>query len=381
MKRLFRSRSAKSASDNVSIPSMPPPYQAVEAGTSPSASGSGLTAAPSKPSLAYTPEKTSETSADADPGLRMGYCYYRIYTQEGAVPSKTAFNLRNPYLGRIASSNSQRLALRAGSLFCSMLKDSVKQLACAELNRSYWNAQVPGSAPYGTTPETAFALLLKGVEHEEAVNPRMIPTKVPTEVDPIYLYYRLFTRIGEDTSNVRFNPNDQALGRIEKFLIPPPHTADSIKYQIAKLESKRIYAYAELYTSISAPEPVGNTAYLSLMQDDSPGCKEADPMVLVQPERRPKLDNRPIEVVLAYTVDEWGRRGRLAVGSRGLTDGVLVEKAVFCKLHQNWDSNCVCGQNGSGTRSVTRVFWCTFVLDQISHKTYLPACNIKFLDE
>ncbi|KAF7338844.1 hypothetical protein MSAN_02207300 [Mycena sanguinolenta] len=431
MKRLFRSTSARSSSDDGSIASMPPSYQAIEASsdianlqTNASSSDSRLVAqhsprsaaTPSKPIpvvLAYTPEETTRTSADSDPGLRMGYCYYRIYTLDGAVPSKTAFNPRNPYLGRIPIRSvpppqkvgSLQRCLVTAERFPGFGPESQQVLLNADGfikaagmrgdEPILLNAEVPGSAPYGTTPETAFALLLIGVEFPKPAiagrRPR-IPTRIPTEAHPIYfpteahpiyLYYRLFTRIGEDTSKVRFSPNDQALGRIERILVAPPHTARSIKHQIATLEGKRIYAYADLYASISAPQPTENTAYLSLMQDDSPGLREDNPIVLVQPERRPKLQNRPVEVVLAYRVDEWDCHQHLAVGLRGLSDGVLIGKAVFCKVHENWDSNCACGQGVSGTliRSVTRVFWCDFVFNRISYKTYVPARYIKFLDE
>ncbi|KAJ6469304.1 hypothetical protein C8R45DRAFT_1016629 [Mycena sanguinolenta] len=324
--------------------------------------------------------------------------YYRIYTPDGAVPSKTAFDPRNPYLGRIAVTsvppphkvgslqrrlvaaeklpahgpNSQQLLLNANGFS--------KAAGMSTEDPVLLSAQVSGIAPYGTTPETAFALLLKGAEVEKVANARMIPARVPAH--PRYLYYRLFTRMGEDTSNVRFNPIDSALGRIERTFLAPPHTADSIKHQIAKLEGKRIYAYAELYTSISAPQPIQNAMYLSLMQDDSPGSRENNPIILVQPERRAKLYNRPVEVILAYTVQEWGHDsgGRfvpieLAVGSRCVSDGVLVKKAIYCEEHRKWD--CTCGR-GSRSRSVSQVFCCEISGYNYSYKTYVPARNPVF---
>ncbi|KAF7338836.1 hypothetical protein MSAN_02206500 [Mycena sanguinolenta] len=392
MRRLFRSMSTRSASDNGSIASMPPPYQAVEASdppnlqTSPSAfdprpiarrsssstgepprnvsrlvsrRSSRSTVTPSARTsvfLASTPEETSET-ADSDAGL-MGYCYYRIYTPDGAVPSKTTFNPRNPYLGRIAV-RSVPPPQRVGSLKRRLV--TVEQLPAqsqqvllngdgfttaagmGEEEPILLNAQVPGSAPYGTTPETAFALLLSGADVEKAANARMISARIPsTQAHPVYLYYRLFTPIGEDTSKVQFNPKDPALGRIERKLLAPPHNADSIKHQIARLEGKRIYAYAELYTNISAPRPIESTAYLSLMQDNGPGMKEDNPMVLVQPERRPKLYNRPIEVILAYTaVGQDGER-QLAVGQKGCQRRCSSEKRVLLRESQGMELYTAC---------------------------------------
>ncbi|KAF7338851.1 hypothetical protein MSAN_02208000 [Mycena sanguinolenta] len=416
MKRLVRSMSARSAS---SIASVPPPYQTVEPSdtadpqTSASASDSGpaarrfstgTTLPPRLPPivLAYTPEETSETTADSDPGP-MGYYYYRVYTPDGAIPSKTAFDPQNPYLGRIAvrsvppphkAAALQRLLMTVEGLPMRYKKseqilfnpDGFSEASGLGAEEPVLRtAQVPGTVPYGTTPGTAFALLLRGGELEIFANVRRIEfematiaridTKVPTEANPKYLYYRLFTRNSKDTSEVEFNPNDPALGRIEKNLLAPPHSADSIKHQIARLEGKRIYAYAELYTSISAPQPIENNAYLYLMQDDSPGSKEDNPIILVQPERRAKLYNRPIEVVLAYTVDKWGAHGNFAVGSRGVSDGVLVPEAFLCKHHLQWDCNC--GRRGQ--QSVTQAYWCELPLNRgpLTSNT----CHIKFLDE
>jgi hypothetical protein len=65
------------------------------------------------------------------------------------------------------------------------------------------------------------------------------------------VYYHLYSRVGEDTSKVAFNPNKPALSRIEKIHISPPHEPGSIVRCIARAERKPIYAYAELYQDIS----------------------------------------------------------------------------------------------------------------------------------
>ncbi|KAJ6487651.1 hypothetical protein C8R45DRAFT_1074245 [Mycena sanguinolenta] len=112
--------------------------------------------------------------------------------------------------------------------------------------------------------------------------------------------------------------------------------------------------------------------HLSLMQDDSPGLKKDDPMILVQPERRAKLYNRPVEVILAYTVLGWGINislmawlstrlpTDLTVGSRCVSDGVLVKKAVFCLNEGEWD--------------------CLLLRVSFNNHHY-KTCHIKFLDE
>ncbi|KAF7338850.1 hypothetical protein MSAN_02207900 [Mycena sanguinolenta] len=107
----------------------------------------------------------------------------------------------------------------------------------------------------------------------------------------------------------------------------------------AKSQDWRVNGYMRTLNFMQAfqpHKPIENSTYLSLMQeqDDSPGLKEDNPMVLVQPERRPRVYNRPVEAILAYTADEGFQ---LAVGSRGASDGVLVQKAFFCKLDKRWN--------------------------------------------
>ncbi|KAJ6469299.1 hypothetical protein C8R45DRAFT_1016618 [Mycena sanguinolenta] len=380
MRRLFRSMS-RSASDNGSIASssMPPSYQTVEANdtldlqtsASGSVSDSRLRVAARRSSNSRLAARRSSRSMgeppNFDPGPT-GYCYYRIYTPDGAIPSETAFNSLDPYLGRIAvrsvpppqtvESLRRRLATveklldhPSHQVFCNI------DGAIRSMYKEEWILlSSQALSPCGTTPETAFALLLGGADVEKVAKARIIPPRVPsTEAHPIYLYYRLFTRNGEDTSNVRFNRNDPALGRIERILLAPPHTADSIKHQIARSEGKRIYAH------------------FFLMQDDSPGLKKDDPMILVQPERRAGLYNRPVEVILAYTVQEQSTGHELTVGSKCVSDGVLVKQAIYCEEHRKWD--CTCGRR-SRSRSVSKVFCCE--ISGHNYKTYLPARNPVF---
>ncbi|KAJ6622318.1 hypothetical protein B0H10DRAFT_907960 [Mycena sp. CBHHK59/15] len=178
----------------------------------------------------------------------------------------------------------------------------------------------------GSTPETAFALVLieeLTVEEKAAVNAIKIGDTRGDE--PQYLYYQLFTQVGEDTSKVSFNANEPALGRIEKIHVSPPHGPATIKRCIAKAEGKPIYAYAELYQDISADTAMINGYYLSLSRDDGVGSTEDKPMVIVQPERREGLYNRPIKLI-SKTLSS-GNLLPHAVGAIGHTDGIA--KSLF----------------------------------------------------
>ncbi|KAF7365677.1 hypothetical protein MVEN_00441400 [Mycena venus] len=62
----------------------------------------------SDPPPRYDTQNTSEStmkaaSSGSAPGPR--YLYYRVYSPDGAIPSKTAFDPRNPYVGCITASS------------------------------------------------------------------------------------------------------------------------------------------------------------------------------------------------------------------------------------------------------------------------------------
>jgi hypothetical protein len=111
------------------------------------------------------------------------------------------------------------------------------------------------------------------------------------------VYYRLFTQTDEDSSKVSFRVSEPALGRIERILVSPRHTAASVKRHIAKVEGKPIYAYSELYEDISAEQALPDYTHLYLMLYNGVGWTEDKPIVLVQPERRRGLLNRPFKVL------------------------------------------------------------------------------------
>ncbi|KAJ7260512.1 hypothetical protein B0H12DRAFT_1231784 [Mycena haematopus] len=226
--------------------------------------------------------------------------YYRVYIPDGAIPAKTAYDPRNPFLGRIAATsvppphnaktlkrcfvNAEKIADPDGSrtvLYSN--PDAPHQLYPAN--------QVaivdPKITPAGVVPDSVFALVFVGdlTVDENAAISRMDLSWC--EEQPKYLYYRLFTQTAQDRSNVSFNLRQPALGRIEKILISPPHGVASIKRHIAKVESNPIYADSEFYTDILAQQALADTTYLSVMGDNSVGSTEEEPIVLVQAECRP----------------------------------------------------------------------------------------------
>ncbi|KAJ7762866.1 hypothetical protein B0H14DRAFT_2403597, partial [Mycena olivaceomarginata] len=237
--------------------------------------------------------------------------YYRIYAPDGAIPSKSAFDSSNPFVGRITARSvpppHNVTLLKRCFVKTENFSDPAGLRTVLYLNPA---AQAPmqntakvailgaGSTP-GSTPETAFAVVFaEELTAAEKVAARALEVGENCGHNPEYLYYHLFTEFGEDTSTVSFDPGEPALGRIKKIDISPPHTPATIKRCIARTEKKPIYAYtAELFADISCETPMDDGSFVSLFRDDCVGSTADKPMVLVQPERRAGLYNVPIKVI------------------------------------------------------------------------------------
>ncbi|KAJ6554297.1 hypothetical protein B0H19DRAFT_1262678 [Mycena capillaripes] len=339
-----------------------------------------MTTDDSSPPPAYDAQKMSEpkketgTTGSAPESLR--YVYYRVYSPDGAIPSKTAFEPRNPFVGRIPARSvppphnvtSLKRCLAKAENFAdpdgsrTVLYPRLNALSTLSLKQTV--TILGPEMPNGGAPawDTAFALVLPDdltADENAAIN-RMDMSGLPRRRQGSSMnrsvYYRLFTQTGEDTSKVLFNSNEPALGRIERIHVSPSHGTASIKRHIAKVEGKPIYAYAELYEDISAQCAMDNK-YFSLMKSDSAGWAEDKPMILVQPERRLGLYNRPVKVL---SDDGLHFSFHPSIGALGHTDGVPTYQLFI-----------------SGLGEVKAAYKCIFA----GKHGYLPTNYIKFLDE
>ncbi|KAJ7146943.1 hypothetical protein C8R44DRAFT_758519 [Mycena epipterygia] len=267
----------------------------------------------SDPPPVYDSQNMAETKKEqATSGPEPRYIYYRVYTPDGAIPSKSAFDSNDPFVGRIAArsvppphnvttlkkcfANMENISDPAG------LGSAIYLTPAAPAPMRNWEkVTILGPGTFnGSTPETAFALVFfRDLTVEESAAARIMGIGESVKCNPEYVYYHLFTQVGEDTSMVSFNPHEPALGRVEKIHISPPHSPATIKRHIARVEGKSIYGYtAQLYEDISADTAIVDSSYLSLLRDDSVGSTADKPMVLVQPERREGLYNRPVKIIL-----------------------------------------------------------------------------------
>ncbi|KAJ7631555.1 hypothetical protein DFH06DRAFT_1223468 [Mycena polygramma] len=263
------------------------------------------------------------------------YIYYRVYTLDGAIPSKSAFDQTNPFIGRIlarsvppphnVSSLKRCIATAEGLLDPAGLRTALHARQTA--HSPMWNGTkvtiLGDDTDAGKTPQTAFVLaIIEELTVDEAAAVEAIDIS-HNLASCEYLYYRLYTRTAEDFSKVCFDPNEPSVGRIERFRISPPLGPISVKRCIAKAEGRPIYAYAELYEDMSADREMtdlDNTT--STIVEGTAGSAKERPMVLVQPERRAGLFNRPFKIIDRKRF--YNGVLNSPVGAVGRTDGTVI---------------------------------------------------------
>ncbi|KAJ7070461.1 hypothetical protein B0H15DRAFT_917922 [Mycena belliarum] len=228
------------------------------------------------------------------------YIYYGVFLLGGLIPSKTAFDPANPFVGRISMRSIPPPHTVATLIRCfthaeGMIDpDGLYELygdASKGTSLSSW-ADIDSG---GSTPARPYALVQSG---QDISSSSYYDAKDGINNDPPgYLYYHLYARVGEAPSKAAFNLQEPAIGRILKNHIAPPRCALSVKRCIAAAEKNPIYAFAEMYSDISSCTTVSEEKVFDLYDDKCFGAMVGNPLVLVQPERRPGLHNRPLMMI------------------------------------------------------------------------------------
>ncbi|KAJ7302905.1 hypothetical protein DFH08DRAFT_1089590 [Mycena albidolilacea] len=389
-------------------PSQPPPYevnltgQATENLSGNTDEAQDLNSPPAY--VASTKEKTPESDLERSRLERSRlehyhrlqeerkYCYYRVYAPDGAIPSKDPVDPQNPYLARILKTSLpfEEYNATVASLKLFLLKEQTHlrgregadlfltpqaYAGLAEKEPPHWRAQYKTVAPIlagfnlmnNGTVEAPFALVLRDdmTADENATIEKMLEDT--SKKNPSYLYYQLRTRTGKGISKTgNFLGNHPNLGRIDRTFVSPPHGSATLLRYIAKVEGKPIYTYSELHCGeegIWAKQAIEGP--FALLKRSSPlGWTEDKPMILVEPERRRELFNRPFTVLSGHRAAGWPhghdptglRADKWKRGDLGFTDGFITQMYPFIALdmvHCNIDS-----------------MW-----------GYLPKDDIKLLDE
>jgi hypothetical protein len=161
----------------------------------------------------------------------------------------------------------------------------------------------------------------------------------------VSVFYRLYNRGGEDKSVRRFDASEPGLGNVKRESICPPRNALSVKRRIGEVEGKPIYLYADLFKDLQADRPRSSAGFVP----DAAGSTQEHPILLVQPERRPGLYNRPVQIV-ALPPQPYTRQTRLnwlslSVGDILQTDGITQYKPGEGNMYTAVDKN---GRKGCG---------------------------------
>ncbi|KAJ7339222.1 hypothetical protein DFH08DRAFT_1082595 [Mycena albidolilacea] len=158
-----------------------------------------------------------------------------------------------------------------------------------------------GASAIASTPGDALVLVfMDELTAEEKGDVPQIEGAEAREVEVGgYVYYHLYTRSGEDESTRAFDPDELAIGRIDRSTIAPPRDALEIKRRIAGAEGKSIYAFAELYAHVSGAPLADDGCCTGPPGIDFPGSNAKNALLIVQPERRAGLYNRPLKILQA----------------------------------------------------------------------------------
>ncbi|KAJ7447973.1 hypothetical protein FB451DRAFT_1289488 [Mycena latifolia] len=229
------------------------------------------------------------------------YVYYRLYTLDGMLHCKN--RQQSPFIGRIKATSVPPphtvTSLKRALVQAEGLPDPDGQLTGIFETRDACKAMAVDAradiltGDLGATAQTPVALvfLTSPKEPLQAASDDDLDNGGGNRLPP--LYYRLYNRGGEEPSSCSFDANESALGHVKRESIAPPRDVLSVKRRIARAEGKPIYEFADLFTDMLAVNPRSSNALV----DDMFGSSKENPVLLVQPERRPGLYNRPTLIV------------------------------------------------------------------------------------
>jgi len=176
------------------------------------------------------------------------YLYYRVYTEDGAIPSNAPLDAGDPYLARILAKSVAPPHTVSSLKRCLSKVESIVNHRKTSLFLST-SSQTPmddghrlsllnGSGP-GSTPQEPMALVVKSSESERntLAGARTSPDISASSRKVRYLYYRIYTADGAIISkNKVAESNDVSLGCVNTVLFAPPHTVDPSNVACATLK-------------------------------------------------------------------------------------------------------------------------------------------------
>ena len=267
--------------------------------------------------------------------------YYRIYHEDGAIPSKAPAAPGDPFLGRIKARSvppPRRDTVKAVKLSIAKVeKIEIKDRPNTSLFLTPYSQSPMGDADKvtalnrttgpGSTPQDPLAFVakvsvpvsafqfrgrggLKSAGVPDTTPDSEIRYRTSIQHSPIFLfvltsqllwevYYLLYDDNYEVPSKIAFDPEEPSLGRIRIDSVPPPHSAVTIKRCISRVERTPAIAYAQLFADLSCNTPLKED-HISFLRTDCPGLSRMNPMAIVQnlsiPDGRYVVKNRTADI-------------------------------------------------------------------------------------
>ena len=244
--------------------------------------------------------------------------YYRIYAEDGAIPSKTPAAPGDPFLGRIKARSVPPPHPRTAKAvrYCIAKMENIKDCTTTSLFLTPYSQSPMDDADEvaifnrtgpGSTPQEPLALVAKMSVSErsalesgrrgELASAAELDTTTPPEIryrtsiqhsltvlfviSPLLgvVYYLLYADGCELPSEVAIGPEEPSLGRIQADSVAPPHSPASIIRRISRVE-RTPFAHADVFADILCSTPLKED-HISILRTDCPGLSPNDPMAIV----------------------------------------------------------------------------------------------------
>ena len=240
--------------------------------------------------------------------------YYRIYAEDGAIPSKTSFAPGDTFIGRIKAGSVPPPLTAKTVKRCIAKSENIKDRGSTSLFPTSYSkspmvdaekitAIIDGTGP-GSTPQEPLALVAKMSDPERSSDGRVglasaaepdttnTGIRYGTSIQTISfsfrisqllgkVYYLLYADDSEMPSKVANDPEEPSLGRIRADYITPPHSPVSIKLCISRVERNPGIVNSDLFADRSCDTPL-TEGHIAILRTDGPGQSPNKPMAIVQ---------------------------------------------------------------------------------------------------
>ena len=115
------------------------------------------------------------------------------------------------------------------------------------------------------------------------VSARLLPLHIISFAWILLAYYRIYSEDGAIPSKTPVAPGDPFIGRINSRSVAPPHTAEAIKFRIAKAEDINLNdpTTIRLFLSPYNQSPLDDTEKVNILDRTGAGSTPEEPLALV----------------------------------------------------------------------------------------------------